>query len=76
MGLYLDECVTSAGKRADVAYARRVDSVKIVEAKPNAGVMGQAFRQIDHDPANYKWLALLGEEYQRSGGGIVSTCGE
>lgn len=75
-GLYCGECSTAAGKRADLVYARKANSVHVVEAKAHAGAMGQAFRQLSYYPGNYKWFALPGDEYHSSGEGIASACSE
>lgn len=73
-GVYCGECATRAGKRADLVYARRADSVHVVEAKAHATDIGQAFHQLGYYPANYKWFALPEQDYETSGGGIASEC--
>lgn len=74
-GYYCGECVMPNGRRADLVYVQRADVIHGVEAKARASDVDQAFLQLDRYRANYKWLALPNEEYERYSG-IASACSE
>jgi hypothetical protein len=75
-GAYCGECRLRSGRRADLIYVSRADSIHAVEAKSTASDWSPAFRQLRDYPANYKWLALPKEEYLSFGTFISSECSE
>lgn len=75
-GVYCGECRLRSGRRADLIYVSRADSIHVVEAKAMASEWSSAFRQLRDYPANYKWLALPEDEYSSFGTFISSECSE
>jgi hypothetical protein len=75
-GYFCGECTVLGGGRADLVYVQRGDVVHVVEAKTRTEQCPHAFRQLTRYPANYKWLALPEEEYERHGEGIASACSD
>lgn len=75
-GYYCGECRLRSGRRADLLYVQRRDSIHVVEAKRIASEWLPAFRQLRDYPANYKWLALPRDEYYSYGTFIASECAD
>jgi hypothetical protein len=75
-GAFCGECRLRSGRRADLIYVRRADSIHVVEAKAVAANWQSAFRQLRDYPANYKWLALPEDDYYAYGTQIASECAE
>lgn len=65
-GVHCGECRLRSGRRTDLLYAGRRDSIHVVEAKAMASDWSSAFRQLRDYPANYKWFALPKDEYEES----------
>lgn len=73
-GSYCGECQLRSGRRADLIYVRRADSIHVVEAKAVAAEWSSAFRQLRDYPANYKWFALPKDEYYEYGTFVATEC--
>jgi len=75
-GAYCGECRLRSGRRADLIYVSRADSIHVVEAKASASDWSAAFRQLRDYPANYKWLAVPKADYFAFGTSVSSECSE
>ena len=75
-GRYCGECTLRSGRRADLIYVARADSIHVVEAKAVASEWHTAFRQLRDYPANYKWFALPLDEYYPDNAFIASECSQ
>ncbi len=75
-GQYCDECQLRSGRRADLIYVLRADSIHVVEAKAAATAWRTAFRQLRDYPANYRWFALPEDEYSPHNTFIASECAD
>ncbi len=75
-GFYCGECRLRSGRRADLIYVGRADSIHVVEAKAVGSAWMDAFRQLRDYPANYKWFALPESEYHALGTFVSTECAE